>query len=128
MIRPAFDDEKDKPLDPEVEKVRKKLVRFVAINLGLLLFALMAVVGAIVYKARNAAAPAAAAQASDIPVPAGSVLEADIPLPAGAKIMSQSLSGNRIAMDIELPGGARSLLVYDIAERRIIGRFAVTAK
>jgi hypothetical protein len=128
MIRPAFDDEKDKPLDPEVEKVRRKLVRFVAINLGLLLFALMAVVGAIVYKARNAAAPGLAVQASDIPIPAGSVLEADIPLPAGAKIMSQSLSGNRIALDIELPGGVRAIHVYDIAERRIIGRFAVTAK
>ncbi|RUU07680.1 fimbrial protein, partial [Mesorhizobium sp. M6A.T.Ca.TU.002.02.2.1] len=33
------DEDEEKPLDPEVEKVRKKLVRFVAINLGLLFLA-----------------------------------------------------------------------------------------
>ena len=58
MARPAFDDEEEKPLDPAVEKVRRKLVRFVAINLGLLFIALMAVVGALVYKSRTAAPPA----------------------------------------------------------------------
>lgn len=103
-------------------------MRFVAINLGLLLVALMAVVGAIVYKARNTPSPGIAAPASDIPVPAGSVLESDIPLPAGARIVSQSLSGNRLALDIELPGGARAIHIYDIAERRIVGRFTVTTK
>ena len=53
MAQPTFDDEEEKPLDPAVEKVRRKLVRFVAINLGLLFVALMAVVGAIVYKSRT---------------------------------------------------------------------------
>ena len=115
MIRPAFDDEEEKPLDPAVEKVRKKLVRFVAINLGLLLVALMAVVGAIVYKARNSAAPEVAAPASEV----GSVLEGEIALPAGAKIKSQSLSGNLLALDIELSDGSRAIHVYDIAERRV---------
>jgi hypothetical protein len=128
MIRPTFDEDEEKPLDPGVEKVRKKLVRFVAINLGLLFIALMAVVAALVYKSRTASAPQVAAPASDIPVPAGNVLEADIALPAGAKIISQSLSGNRIALDVELPGGGRAIHIYDIAERRIIGRFAITAK
>ena len=56
MARPALDDEKEKPLDPAVEKVRRKLVRFVAINLGLLFIALMAVVAALVYKSRTGSA------------------------------------------------------------------------
>lgn len=128
MIRPTFDEDEEKPLDPGVEKVRKKLVRFVAINLGLLFIALMAVVAVLVYKSRTVSAPQVAAPASDIPVPPGSVLEGDIALPSGARIVSQSLSGNRIALELELPGGNRAIYIYDIAERRIIGRFAITAK
>ena len=125
MKRPAFDDEEEKPLDPAVEKVRRKLVRFVAINLGLLFLALMAVVGAVVYKSRTAAP--AAPIGGEIPSPDG-IIEAGIDLPAGSRIVSQSLSGNRIALDVELSDGSRAIFLYDIAERRMIGRFAVKSE
>lgn len=125
MARPADDDSEEKPLDPAVEKVRKKLVRFVAINLGLLFVALMAVVAAIVYKSGQST-PETAAPASVVPSPAeGGMLAGDILLPAGARLLSQSLSGNRIALDAELADGTRAILLYDIAEKRIVGRFAV---
>jgi hypothetical protein len=124
MARPAFDDEEEKPLDPAVEKVRRKLVRFVAINLGLLFIALMAVVAALVYKSRTAA-PSGGEVGIELPSPDG-VVEGQIPLPASARIVSQSLSGNRIALSLELPDGGRAIYIYDIASRRMIGRFAVT--
>lgn len=125
MTRPAIDEEEE-PLDPAVEKVRRKLVRFVAINLGLLFFALMAVVAALVYKTRAPAPPPAVA-APDIEAPSPeSVAEGQIPLPSGARIVSQSLSGNRLSLSLELPGGGRAVYLYDIAARRIVGRFAVT--
>ena len=127
MIRPTFDDDEEKPLDPAVEKVRRKLVRFVAINLGLLFLALMAVVAAVVYKSRSEL-PAMPAPASDIPVPTGAVIEGDIALPAGARIVSQALSGGRLSLEIELPGGAHAILLYDLQERRIVGRYSVTAQ
>jgi hypothetical protein len=123
MARPAFDDEEEKPLDPAVEKVRRKLVRFVAVNLGLLFIALMAVVAAIVYKSRVEAPPAAEA-AMEAPSPEG-VVEGQIPLPAGARIVSQSLSGNRISLALEFSDGRRAIHIYDIASRRMVGRFAV---
>ena len=44
------DNDDEKPLDPAAERVRRKLVRFMAINLGILFLALMAVVAALVYK------------------------------------------------------------------------------
>lgn len=125
MARPAFDDEDEKPLDPAVEKVRRKLVRFVAINLSLLFLALMAVVGAVVYKSRTAETTALIDR--EIPSPDGFVV-AEIPLPAGARIVSQSLSGNRIALDAELADGSRAIFLYDLAERRMIGRFAVKSE
>jgi hypothetical protein len=127
MASSLADKDEEKPLDPEVEKVRKKLVRFVAINLGLLFLALMVVIGALVYKARNAPS-VSPALAGDIQMPAGEPLTGDIVLPVGAKVMSQSLSGNRVSIDAELADGSRAIFVYDIAERRIIGRFSIRNK
>jgi hypothetical protein len=122
MARPTIDDNEEKPLDPAVEKVRRKLVRFVAINLGLLFLALMAVLAAIVYK--TGAPSEVAAVGGNVPSPAESgVIAGDILLPAGATLVSHSLSGNRITLDAELAGGGRAIFLYDIAERRVIGRF-----
>ncbi|PWK64915.1 fimbrial protein [Aminobacter sp. AP02] len=126
MSRPAIEEE-DKPLDPSVERVRRKLVRFFIINLGLLFIALMAVIGGVVYKSRTAA-PVASVTGGEIDVPAGSQLTGDIILPAGAKIASQTLSGNRISIDAELADGSHTIFVYDITQRRLIGQFAVKAQ
>lgn len=129
MVKPALDDEDEKPLDPAVENVRRKLVRFVGINLALLFLALMAVVAAIVYKSRTQAPAPAAISVSEIPTPpSGGLLEGEIPLPLGAQIRSQALSGNRISLDVELADGSRALYLYDVVERRIIGRFKITAQ
>lgn len=130
MPQAAIDDEtEDKPLDPAVEKVRRKLVRFVAINLGLLFIALMAVVGAVVYKSRSSAPDTPVAVGGEIPgVTDGGMAEGEIVLPAGARMLSQSLSGTRILIDAELAGGGRALFLYDAAEGRMIGRFDVVAK
>ncbi|MER8862730.1 fimbrial protein [Mesorhizobium sp. M0751] len=127
MARPLADEDEEKPLDPEVEKVRRKLVRFVAINLGLLFLALMVVIAALVYKARNAP-PAAPPLTSDIQVPIGETVNGDIVLPVGARVISQSLSGNHLSIDAELADGSRAIFVYDITERRIVGRFSIRNK
>ncbi|WP_217573032.1 fimbrial protein [Mesorhizobium sp. GbtcB19] len=127
MARPIAEEDEEKPLDPAAENVRRKLVRFMIINLGLLFLALMVVIGALVYKARNAPV-AGLAPAGDVQVPAGAPLSGDIVLPVGAKVVSQSLSGNRLSIDAELADGSRSIFVYDIAERRIIGQFAIRTK
>ena len=129
MARPTIDDSEEKPLDPAVEKVRRKLVRFVAINLGLLFLALMAVLAAIVYKTNGENEAAAVADSEAAPSPAeGGVMAGDIVLPAGARLVSHSLSGNRITLDAELAGGGRAIFLYDIAARRMIGRFDLKSK
>lgn len=124
MTRPEAEDEDEKPLDPSIEKVRRKMVRFMGINLGILFLALMVVIAALVYKSRTSA-PQVAAPAGDIQLPAGQPAEADIVLPVGARIVSQSISGDRISIDAELAGGERMLFVYDIAGQRLVGRFAI---
>ncbi len=120
-----LDDEQEKPLDPAVERVRRKLVRFVAINLGLLFLALMAVVVAIVYRASRVEEPAPAA-ISELPRPAdGVLLEGEIVLPRGARIVSHALSGSVLSLQLQLPDGGRSILLYDTARGEPVGRFAV---
>ena len=126
MARPQTgDDIDDKPLDPAVEKVRRKLVRFVAINLGLLFVAVMVVVGAVVYKTRTAEPPVRSGV--DIPSPEG-VIEAEIDLPASASIVSHAISGDRLSIDVELADGSRTIFIYDLAERRVVGRLAVKTR
>jgi hypothetical protein len=127
MARPDADEDHEKPLDPEVDKLRGKLVRFMAINLGLLFLALMVVIAAIVYKARKAP-PANPPLAGDVQTPPGEPASGDIVLPVGAKVVSQSLSGDRLSIDAELADGSRAIFIYDIAGRRLIGQFAIRNK
>lgn len=118
MAGPALDDDDDTPLDPAVERVRRNLVRFVAVNLGILLVALMAVAAALVYKL-GSGTPDGDTGAD------GGLAEAEIPLPSGARIVSQSLSGDRVAIDAELAGGGRAIFLYDLAEQRLVGRYPI---
>jgi hypothetical protein len=122
MARPALDEE-EKPLDPAVENVRRKLVRFIAINLGLLFAALMIVVAALVYKSFNVGTPTAE-PGIEVPSPEG-VVEGMIPVPEGARIVSQSISGNRISLSLELPDGGRAIYVYDMTSKRVVSRFEI---
>jgi hypothetical protein len=122
MAKP-FDDEDEKPLDPAVERVRRRVMRFIAINLGILFVALMAVAIAIVYRvgSRNEDTPPDAGA----PVPAGSIAaEGIIALPAGARIVSQSLSGERLSVQIEV-GGERSFVIYDLGTGAVASRVSV---
>lgn len=118
------DNDEEKPLDPAAERVRRKLVRFMAINLGILFLALMAVVAALVYKSMTVS-PAPPAVASDVPADATS---GRISLPAGARLISQSLSGDRLSLHVALAGGGESILIYDTAQGRIVGRHDLAAE
>ena len=55
------DDLDEKPLDPEMEKVRRKMVRLLAVSIGIMFIGLMTVLGAIVYKFTSSDDPAAGA-------------------------------------------------------------------
>ena len=127
MSGPIKDDDEDKPLDPAVEQVRRRLVRFIGINLGLLFLALMAVVVAIVYRAGRAPEPPAA-EVTELPTPAeGMVIEDAIMLPSGARALGHSLAGSRLSVLAQLADGRQQVVVYDIAARRVIARIALTA-
>lgn len=119
------DDEQDKPLDPAVENVRRKLVRFIVINLGILFIALMAVVVALVYRATRVS-ETAPATISELPVPAGegAILGA-VTLPAGARVLDHAITGSLLSLRIELASGTEAILLYEIAGGRTIGQIDI---
>jgi hypothetical protein len=117
----------DKPLDPAVERVRRKLVRFMAINLGLLFLALMAVVLAIVYRWTRNPEPEAPPLAETTTIPQGDDRIQAVPLPEGVRVTGQSLSGNRVALDTIDPNGNRVLVIYDFAAGRVVARVSLPA-
>lgn len=128
MAKPFDDENADKPLDPAVERVRRRLVRFVGINLGILFIALMAVVGALVYRMYGSA-PSAPPQTADSLVPNDEgLIEASITLPTGARVVGHALSGDRITLDVELADGGRAIFLFDVARQRMIGRFRIATE
>ena len=120
------DDEEDKPLDPAAEKLRQRLVRFMVINLVVVFGLVFIVVAALVYRNMSDDAPPPN-RAGEIRPPEGEgVLTGSIALPAGARVVSQSLSGERLSVEAELADGRRAIFIYDTRLARIISRFDVT--
>ncbi len=120
----SLDDEDEKPLDPAVERVRRRVLRFMAINMAVLFLALMAVAIAIVYRLGS----------DDVETPPGEAgtaageiaTEGVIELPAGARIVSQTLFDGLLAVRIELASGQGQFLIYDLAAGTVVSRIAVT--
>ncbi len=115
----------DKPLDPEVEAVRRKLARLLMVSIGIMIIGLMAVLLAIVYKMTNSTEPSAAMGAA---VPAAPFTPADdlvLPVPAGARIVSHSLSGSRMTVLLALSGGGSEIRVFDLQTNSTVAVIAV---
>ena len=125
MSNAVLDDEPEKPLDPAMEKVRRKMIRLLAISIGVMMAGLMAVLFAIVYKMNSK--PAGLAAETALALPQGTEeIAGTIALPEGAQINSQSLSGNRILLDLSLPDGKRELAIFDMGANRIVARYTLT--
>jgi hypothetical protein len=119
------DDEEDKPLDPAMEKVRRKMIRLLVVSIGIMMAGVMALLFAIVYKMNNRAA--APAPASAVSVPQGTnEITGTIALPEGAQINGQSLSGNQILLNVTLSDGKREMIVFDMSQGRSVARYTLT--
>jgi len=118
----------DKPLDPAVEQLRRKMVRLLVISIGIMMVGLMAVLGAIVYKvsARSTAngnGGGTIASGPSVPVDPG--FEGHIDLPNDAEIVSVSLDGSNILLRVRQPGQKEKLLVYSLSEDRVIATVVI---
>lgn len=119
----AHDEQLDeKPLDPEMEKVRRKMVRLLAISIGIMFIGLMAVLGAIVYKFafRDAVVEETGSAPSSV-MPS----EAIAALPQGFTVESVALDGSRIGFFGRAADGSQRLIVLDLTTSRIVSDIVV---
>lgn len=126
MANAVKDNEQDdKPLDPEVEAVRRRLARLLMVSIGIMIIGLMAVLAAIVYKMSSggdAPQPPATATASGMLNPATDLV---LRLPAGARIVSHSLSGPYLTAQVELSGGGSEIHIFNIEANETVATIAV---
>lgn len=115
------DNQDEKPLDPVMEGVRRKMIKLQLISGGIMAMMFMAVLVAIAYKlTRSDGTPSVAAQSTPFLVPSDQPLALTASLPAGFKIVSTSLSGNQILIYGETAAAERKALVLDLSVGRII--------
>lgn len=120
--------EEEAPLDPAVERVRRKLARLLFASFGIMFLGLIAVFAVIVYRLNAPAGDAVRADgATATPAPALPEAPAAIRLPAGARLVSTALDGDRALLQVEGPAGAELLLV-DLADGAILARYPLTTE
>ncbi len=121
----------EQPLDPAMERVRRKMIRLLAVSIGIMVIGLMAVLAAIVYKINQpvggtAKQTAIAAPALGQPIGDALVGEA-ITLDPGTRVLSHNLSGSMLSLETRLANGTRQILVYDVATKRVVARISEAA-
>lgn len=118
-------EEQEEPLDPAMERIRRKMVLLQLVSGGILFVCFMAVLAAVVYKvSQRPDAPVQSASTGSFSVPAGQPLAATVELPAGFSVQSVSLSGSQILF-YGLLDGDRKAFVFDLAAGRIVADVTV---
>lgn len=98
----------DAPLDPAVERIRRKLARLLFVSFGVMLVGFAAVLIAIVYRISQDSAPAASAAPVALDVPA-------------ADLRAASVDGDRLVLTI---GGAEPRIeVRRLSDGAVLARF-----
>lgn len=123
MPQPEIE-EQEEPLDPAMERIRRKMVLLMLVSGGILFLCFMAVIIAVVYKVSQRPQAVSVATDEGLSVPAGTPLTATAQLPAGFEVRSVSLSGNRVLFYGTASGGSK-ILIFDLATQRMVADVTV---
>jgi hypothetical protein len=119
------DDQEDKPLDPVMENVRRKMMRLQLVSGGIMLLMFMAVLAAIVYKINTRESKPEAAVAGSVAVPSDAPVKATATLPDGFAVSAVSQSAGQILFYGVMADGVRKAFLFDIAASRIVAEIDV---
>lgn len=115
--------EQEEPLDPVMERIRRKMVLLQLVSGGILFVCFMAVLAAVVYKVAQKPDTAPVVAGSPA-VPSDQPINAAVSLPAGFDVRSVSLSGSQMLFFGAIDGQQKAL-VYDLSVGRIVADVAV---
>ncbi|MCR6501278.1 hypothetical protein MUO32_19775 [Shinella sp. CPCC 101442] len=121
------DDQEDKPLDPVMENVRRKMMRLQLVSGGIMFLMFLAVLAAIVYKinTRESKPDAALSASGAVSVPSDAPVKATVTLPDGFAISAISQSDGQILFYGVTADGARKAILFDITTGRIVAEIDV---
>lgn len=128
MSNIEIDELEEKPLDPAMENVRRKLVRLQLVSGGIMLIMFMAVLAAIVYKVTRTDGKPESPISAGLSVPSEEPLTGAVALPDGFNVSSVSQSNGQILFFGTLSSGARKAILFDIAAGRIVADIDVTGR
>ena len=124
MTEPV-DAAEEKPLDPAVERVQRRLRRLILISgltLGLGMFAVLL---AIVYRLMIYEPKARPAIVAGAAVP--TLKRSDLGLPDGARLVATALDGDRLALTYEAASGTL-VIVLDLRSKAMVDRLAIAGE
>ncbi|RWX78921.1 hypothetical protein EPK99_10110 [Neorhizobium lilium] len=125
MPQPEIE-EQEQPLDPAMERIRRKMVLLQLVSGGILFVCFMAVLAAVVYKvAQRPAQPPATVASGSFAVPADHPLAATAALPGGFNIQDVSLSGSQLVF-YGLLDGDQKVFIFDLTVGRIVADVTVS--
>ncbi|WP_174803991.1 hypothetical protein [Martelella limonii] len=113
------DDEEDKPLDPAVELVRRRMLRLQIISALIMMISLMAVFGAILYKVMSRPDEAPVAERGGAVVPADAPRALTANLPRGFTISDVSYGDGQALIYGTKENGEQTLYLFDINSGRM---------
>lgn len=136
---------RSRKLDPDVEYVRRRLLRLMIISLIVTMLLIGAVLAAVIYKITRPTAVQEADRTTmqqEIKAAVQEEVKAamikpesakaktdfksiEIDLPAGTRILSQSISEGVISLETLPPKGGIELIIYDYREGRIMARLRI---
>ncbi|TDK39283.1 hypothetical protein E2F50_03945 [Rhizobium deserti] len=118
-------EDQEQPLDPAMDRIRRKMVLLIVVSGGILFVCFMAVLGAIVYKvSQRPSAPTAPIASGGFAVPSDQPLAATAALPAGFNVQDVSLSGSQLVF-YGLLDGDQKVFIFDLAVGRIVADVTV---
>jgi len=111
------------PLSPEVERVRRKLMRLMVITLVVTFTLVVAMLIAVIYKATQQPKQVGITMLS--PVSSAISAEYGLELDAGVRLVSHILHDPVIAFETIKSDGGHEFIFYDYREGRVISRLKI---
>lgn len=115
----------DPPLDPAVERVRKKLMRLMIVSIAITLILMLAVLFGVVYKIIATGSSAKQTELLSSHHKNKETLHHTLSLPKNTQILSQSLSEHNISLKILTPDGQTKFMIYNYHSGALIAVLSV---
>lgn len=115
----------DLPLDPAVERVRKKLMRLMIISIAITLILMLAVLFGVVYKIIVTGSSPKQTELFSSHNKSKEVVHHTLSLPKNTQILSQSLSEHNIVLKILTSDGQIKFMIYNYHSGALIAVLSV---